>query len=85
MAKLRAAAIGEKPWYVGEMGWCRSQSPENRSPYLPQHCRSQHLSAVDRTGFWFGCAGCFLWGLDGLQHREFYGLSTQVMAIYPRL
>jgi mannan endo-1,4-beta-mannosidase len=85
----RAAAIGAKPWYIGEMGWCRSQSPENRSP-LPATALQEERINIYRQwteqAFTLGARGVFLWGLDGLQHRdEFYGLnSTQVMAIYPK-
>lgn len=87
--KSRAVAIGNKPWYVGEMGWCRSQSQGNRSP-LPAIALQEERSKIYRhwaeQAFALGARGVFLWGLDGLQHRdEFYGLnSTQVMAIFPK-
>ena len=87
--KSRAVAIANKPWYVGEMGWCRSQSQENRSP-LPatalQEERSKIYQHWAEQAFAMGARGVFLWGLDGLQHQdEFYGLnSTQVMAIFPK-
>ncbi len=84
----RAQAIANKPWYVGEMGWCQSQSPENRSP-LPATALQEERVKIYRhwteQAFALGARGVFLWGLDGLQHRdEFYGLNTtQVIGIYP--
>lgn len=87
--KSRAAAIGKKPWYVGEMGWCRSQSQQMRSP-LPASSLEQERIEIYRNwtqqAFSLGARGVFLWGLNGLQHQdEFYGLNnTQVMAIFPK-
>lgn len=84
----RAKAIANKPWYVGEMGWCQSQSPENRLP-LPATALQEERVKIYRhwteQAFALGARGVFLWGLDGLQHRdEFYGLNTtQVIGIYP--
>lgn len=85
----RALAISNKPWYVGEMGWCRSQSQGNLSP-LPATALQKERIKIYRhwteQAFALGARGVFLWGLDGIQHRdEFYGMnSTQVMAIYAK-
>lgn len=87
--KSRAIAIANKPWYVGEMGWCRSQSPGNRSPLSATALQRERIEIYrhwTEQAFALGARGVFLWGLDGLQHRdEFYGLSSaQIMAIYPK-
>jgi mannan endo-1,4-beta-mannosidase len=85
----RADAIGKKPWYIGEMGWCRSQSPENYSPLSATALQKERVKLYKNwteQAFGLGATGVFLWGLDGLQHKdEFYGLnSTQITEIYPK-
>lgn len=84
----RATVLGNKPWYIGEMGWCRSQSQENRSP-LPATALQKERKKIYQNwaekAFDLGARGVFLWGLNGLQHQdEFYGLNiTQVIEIFP--
>jgi len=87
--KSRASVFGRKPWYVGEMGWCRSQSPENRSPLSAAALQKERIKIYrnwTEQAFDLGARGVFLWLLDGLEHRdEFYGLSsTQIMEIFPK-
>lgn len=85
--KSRASVFGDKPWYVGEMGWCRSQSKENRSP-LPATTLQKERVKIYRNwteqAFNLGARGVFLWELAGVEHRdEFYGLnSTQAIEIF---
>lgn len=87
--KSRAAAIGNKPWYVGEMGWCRSQSQELRQPLTPTALQQERIKIYRnwaQQAFALGARGVFLWGLNGLQHQdEFYGLNpTQLAEIFPK-
>lgn len=87
--KSRAAVFANKPWYVGEMGWCWSQSPADRSP-LPATVLQAERIRIYRSwaeqAFSLGARGVFLWELGGLEHRdEFYGLSgAQVIEIFPK-
>ncbi len=87
--RSRASALTNKPWYVGEMGWCRSQSQENRSPLPATALQKERVKIYQHwteQAFALGARGVFLWGLDGLQHRdEFYGLNaSQVMEIFSK-
>lgn len=91
--KSRSAAIGNKPWYVGEMGWCRSQpqlpSGEAKSPLTPIALQQERIKIYrnwTEEAFALGAKGVFLWGLNGLEHQdEFYGLNpTQVAQIFPK-
>jgi mannan endo-1,4-beta-mannosidase len=86
--KSRASVFGNKPWYVGEMGWCRSQSSKNLLPLSATALQQERMKIYrdwTKQAFDLGARGVFLWELEGLQHRdEFYGLSrTQVAEIYP--
>jgi mannan endo-1,4-beta-mannosidase len=87
--RSRASALTNKPWYVGEMGWCRSQSQENCSPLPATALQKERVKIYQHwteQAFALGARGVFLWGLDGLQHRdEFYGLNaSQVMEIFSK-
>lgn len=87
--KSRATAIGNKPWYVGEMGWCRSQSQELRKPLSPTALQQERIKIYQnwtKQAFDLGARGVFLWALNGLQHQdEFYGLNlSQVAEIFPK-
>jgi mannan endo-1,4-beta-mannosidase len=87
--KSRAAVFGNKPWYLGEMGWCRCQSQTDRSP-LPATALQKERIEIYRN--WaqqslnLGAKGIFLWLLDGLEHRdEFYGMDLkQIIEIFPQ-
>lgn len=84
----RATAIGNKPWYVGEMGWCRGH-PENRTPLSAAVLQPERIKIYRQwteQALALGARGTFLWGLDGLQHRdEFYGLNiSQIVEIFPK-
>lgn len=87
--RSRALAMNRKPWYVGELGWCRPRSAVDKRP-LPsqalQHERIQLYRHWSELAFALGAKGVFLWLLDGLQHRdEFYGMTAaQIQAIFPR-
>jgi len=87
--KSRAAVFGSKPWYLGEMGWCRRQSQTDRSP-LPATALQQERIQIYRNwaeqAFNLGARGVFLWELAGVTHRDkFYGMDlNQITEIFPQ-
>ncbi|WP_132867449.1 hypothetical protein [Scytonema millei] len=87
--KSRASVFGNKPWYIGEMGWCRGQSETDRSP-LPATVLQKERMPIYRNwaeqAFTLGAKGVFLWELAGITHRdEFYGMNlNQITEIFPR-
>lgn len=87
--KSRATVFGNKPWYIGEMGWCRRQSDADSSP-LPATALQKERISIYRN--WteqavkLGTKGVFLWELAGTTHRdEFYAMNlNQIAEIFPR-
>lgn len=87
--KSRASVFDKKPWYVGEMGWCRSQSQEVRSPLPATALQTERIKIYrnwTEQAFALGARGVFLWELAGIKHRdEFYGLNpTQLIEIFSK-
>ncbi|MDZ4871997.1 MAG: hypothetical protein CLLPBCKN_001385 [Chroococcidiopsis cubana SAG 39.79] len=87
--KSRATVFGNKPWYLGEMGWCRCQSKTDRSP-LPATVLQKERIPIYRNwakqAFQLGAKGVFLWELAGITHRdEFYAMNlNQIIDVFPR-
>ncbi|AFY88418.1 cellulase family glycosylhydrolase [Chroococcidiopsis thermalis] len=87
--KSRATVFGNKPWYLGEMGWCRCQSETDRSP-LPATVLQKERIPIYRNwaeqAFQLGAKGVFLWELAGITHRdEFYAMNlNQIIDVFPR-
>jgi len=81
--KSRAVAIGNKPWYVGEMGWCRASRRKSFAP--TQHCRRsgskiyRHWAEQALFGCVFSMGTSMAYSTD-----EFWPEQYQVMAIFPK-
>lgn len=87
--RSRALAMHRKPWYLGELGWCRPRSLTNRRPLSSHALQSERIVLYRHwaeLAFNLGARGVFLWLLNGRQHQdEFYGMTpAQIQAIFPR-
>jgi len=86
--RSRALAMGNKPWYVGELGWCRPRSDDDKRPLSNRELQDDRITLYRHwanLAFSLGAKGVFLWLLDGQQHQdEFYGMTqTQIQEIFP--
>ncbi|MCS7226008.1 MAG: hypothetical protein NZ821_03340 [Gloeomargarita sp. SKYB31] len=87
--RSRAAVMNKKPWYLGELGWCRPRSLADKRPLSSQELQRERTSLYRHwaeLAFSLGAKGVFLWLLNGVQHQdEFYGMTIeQMQAIFPR-
>ncbi len=86
--RSRALAMNKKPWYLGELGWCRPRSDEDKRPLSNRELQNDRITLYRHwanLAFALGAQGVFLWLLDGLQHQdEFYGMTReQIQEIFP--
>jgi len=86
--RSRALAMGNKPWYLGELGWCRPRSDQDKRPLSNRELQDDRITLYrhwTNLAFSLGAKGVFLWLLDGLQHQdEFYGMTReQIQQIFP--
>ncbi len=75
----RARLLGDRPWYMGEMGWNRPRSPTDLRPH-PSNAIQKERGFLYRlwheTVLNSGGLGTCLWMLNGVEHKDgFYGLS----------
>lgn len=86
--RSRALAMGKKPWYLGELGWCRPRSDTDKRPLSNSELQNDRITLYRHwadLAFSLGAQGVFLWLLDGRQHQdEFYGMTrSQIEQIFP--
>jgi hypothetical protein len=86
--RSRALAMGNKPWYLGELGWCRPRSDDDKRPLSNHELQNDRITLYRHwanLAFSLGAQGVFLWLLDGRQHQdEFYGMTwEQIQEIFP--
>lgn len=86
--RSRALAMHGKPWYLGELGWCRPRSDDDKRPLSNSELQLDRMTLYRHwadLAFSLGAKGVFLWLLDGLQHQdEFYGMTqAQIEEIFP--
>jgi len=86
--RSRALAMGNKPWYLGELGWCRPRSDDDKRPLSNHELQNDRITLYRHwanLAFSLGAKGVFLWLLDGRQHQdEFYGMTwEQIQEIFP--
>ncbi len=86
--RSRALAMHKRPWYLGELGWCRPRSDSDKRPLSSSELQNDRITLYRHwadLAFSLGAQGVFLWLLDGLQHQdEFYGMNQeQIQQIFP--
>ncbi|WP_071454536.1 hypothetical protein [Gloeomargarita lithophora] len=86
--RSRSLAMDKKPWYLGELGWCRPRSDADKRPLSNRELQDDRITLYrhwTELAFSLKAQGVFLWLLDGLQHQdEFYGMTqAQIQAIFP--
>ncbi len=81
----RAKRLKDRPWYIGEMGWCWpgqekiAYGPGRKAMLRQRHRLYRHWIELARQN---NAKGVFVWMLNGLEHRDhFYGMGPKELQI----